>query len=69
MNRGDRVLVTRYGTRGRPPRSVTPEKLPGTVVKANGSCALVRFDGREQAVWVDARHLSPAGYEPQESAA
>lgn len=69
MNSGDRVLVTRYGTRGRPPRSVTPQKLPGTVVKANGSSALVRFDGRDDAVWVDAKHIAPAGYETHEVAA
>lgn len=69
MNRGDRVLVTRYGTRGRPPRSMTPEMLPGTVVKRNGSCALVRLDGRDGAVWVAAKNLAPVGHDPHEDAA
>ncbi len=68
MRAGERVIAARRDRLGRPRAQDVPQKVPGSVVKSNGSSVLVQFDHGPR-VWVRRNLLEPAGYVKQEAAA
>jgi hypothetical protein len=51
MKRGDRVVVVRYGRRGRPAAGVAPTVLQGVVIKAVSGVVWVDVGGETVRAW------------------